>query len=150
MTKGPTIPVMLDNAIFFNYMSRISGHLELHMKRFIEWSFLLQYDRRHIFVSNLYSIDGYPFHIEINSNPLAGNPGQGNEYLAPFYRRFGILLVCDYIFPDPTLRLASNFVITLKAKSSEFKDHKINCSTVFSACNKTGGSLVASEVRKYF
>ncbi|KAI1702081.1 hypothetical protein Ddc_17282 [Ditylenchus destructor] len=125
--------------------SVISGRLELHMKNFIEWSFLLQHDCRHLFVSKLFSFQGYPFHIEINSNPLGGNPGQGNEYLAFSYRRFGILLVCDYNFPDPTLRLASNFVITLKAKNSKFKDHTINCSAVFSACNKTGGSLVASE-----
>ncbi|KAI1695333.1 hypothetical protein DdX_19631 [Ditylenchus destructor] len=125
--------------------SVIQGHLELTMKKFVGWSFLFHDDYRHIFVSDSYNIGGYPFHIEINSNPMAGHPGKSNEYFAPFHRRFGILLVCDYAFPDPTLRLASNFVITLKAKNSKYQDHRINCSGVFSTYNKSGGTLVSSS-----
>ncbi|KAI1702080.1 hypothetical protein Ddc_17281 [Ditylenchus destructor] len=121
------------------------GKLELTKKSFIEWSCLNQNDPRHRFMSRLETVGGYPFHIEIISSPFGGGPGFGDRYYPSFGRRFGIQIVCDHAFPEPSLRLAVKFSVTFKAKNRKFKDHTSNIVTVFSPEKKSEGILVPTE-----
>ncbi|KAI1697933.1 hypothetical protein DdX_18208 [Ditylenchus destructor] len=121
--------------------SVISGRLELSTKYFVHWSLCLN----NVFASNVYIIGGYPFHIEIHSNPSLGYAGYGNEYFLPVNRKFAILLVSDYSFPEPTQSLECNFDITLKAKNPMYNDIKLDYSNAFSAYNRAGGCVLSSE-----
>ena len=125
---------------------KFSGHLELTKKCFIMWSTLSRSDPRHQFVSRLVAVGRYPFHIEINSNPFEGVPGWGNEFRPASMRMFGIRLVCDHSFPDPTLRLSVKYTVILKIQDYRCDFHKIQRSAEFSPKCKSDGILVGSEV----